>query len=142
MPARIFPDRPIPSIENELDLQPHENLEEDERSFNLSAPVFINEGVLVGFWFTDATGRAGHPVYCLVNSNFEYAYLEGTTFILVRWIDFDPFNVFGDWMGDDTEDNEDDSMSPEEVKGWVITMWMSRKYVGNWTMTAEEDQLM
>lgn len=139
MSARIRPDKPIPSIENDLVLQPHKTLE-DETCFELPAPIFINEGVLVGFWFTDATGRGGRPVYCLVNRNFEYAYPEGTTFSLVRWIDFDPFNVFGNWMGDDTEDDDDDSMSPEEVKGWVITMWMSRKYVGNWAMTAEEDR--
>lgn len=140
MPARIRPDKPIPSIENESVLQSHDTLHEDETYSELPAPIFIHEGVLVGFWFTDATGRGGRPVYCLINRNFEYAYLEGRTFVLVRWIDFDPFNVFGDWMGDDTEDN--DCMNPEEVRAWVQTMWMSWNYVGNWHMTTEEDELI
>jgi hypothetical protein len=138
MPARIRPDKPIPSIENESASQSHETLHEDETGSELPAPIFINEGVLVGFWFTDATGRGGRPVYCLINRDFEYAYLEGRTFFLVRWIDFDPFHVFGDWMGDDTEDN--DCMSPEEVRVWVQTMWLSWNYAGNWHMTAEEDE--
>jgi hypothetical protein len=137
MPARLRPDKPVPSIENKSVSHPDEFLQDKDFCRELSAPIFINEGVLVGFWFADATGRGARPVYCLVDRDFEYAYLEGRKFILVRWIDFDPFNVFGDWMGDDTEDN--DCMNPDEVRAWVLTMWMSWKYAGNWDVTTEED---
>lgn len=136
MAVRIRADKPVPSIENEF--AAHGIPLQDETCSETPAPVFINEGVLVGFWVIDATGRGRCPVYCLINRNFEYAYLKGRTFVLVRWIDFDPFDVFGDWMGDDTEDDE--CMDPEEVRAWVQAMWMSWEYAGNWCMTAEEDE--
>lgn len=38
----------------------------------------------------------------------------------MRYDDFDPLDDFGDWLGDNTED--EDAISPEEVKMWVAMM--------------------
>lgn len=43
----------------------------------------------------------------------------------MRYDDFDALDEFGDWLGDDTED--EDAMSPEKVKTRVAT---SRFYAG------------
>lgn len=140
MPARRRPDKAVPSIESESGLQPDESLGKDIYP-EISAPLFVDEGVLVGFWYEYDGSREVRPVYCLVTRGFEYAYLKGRTFALVRWIDFDHFSVFGNWMGDDMADytNPEDCMNPEEVRAWVQTMWMSRDYAGNWDITADED---
>jgi hypothetical protein len=53
----------------------------------------------------------------------------------VRYNDFDPLDEFGDWLGDDTED--EDAMSPEEVKLWVAMTWESRIYAGIQDTTIE-----
>jgi hypothetical protein len=37
--------------------------------------------------------------------------------------EFNPLDEFGDWLGDDTED--EDAMGLEEVKVWVEMMWGS-----------------
>ncbi|EED14473.1 hypothetical protein TSTA_106830 [Talaromyces stipitatus ATCC 10500] len=130
-------DKPTPSIEGESDSLQNTTLEdEDPWCEQYSTPIFIPEGVLVGFWSADASGNGRRPVYCLVETDFEFAYLKGNTFILVRYDDFDPLDEFGDWLGDDTED--EDAMSPEEVKAWVEMMWESRVYAGLQDTTFED----
>jgi hypothetical protein len=132
----INPDTPRPSIEIASGSQDiifkEDNLDCELRS----TPIFIHEGVFVGFWSADASGNGRRPVYCLVEVDFEFAYLKGNTFVLVRYDDFDPLDEFGDWLGDDTEDEE--AMSPEEVKVWVEMMWESRIYAGLQDMTFED----
>ncbi|EED11911.1 hypothetical protein TSTA_110900 [Talaromyces stipitatus ATCC 10500] len=110
--------------------------EDDPDCEQCSTPIFIHEGVFIGFWFADQSGNGRRPVYCLINRDFEFAYLKGKTFILVRYDDFDPLDEFGDWLGDDTED--EDAMSPEDVKGWVQMMWEIRNYAGIQDMTLED----
>lgn len=85
-----------------------------------SSPVFIDKGVLVGFWY-DASGTGRRRVYCLVDKAFEFAYQEGTEFIPVREIDFNPLRGFGDWQGDDSE---------AKMKKWVRITWNRRDYLG------------
>ena len=61
-----------------------------------------------------------------VEGDFKFAYQEADSFILTRYDDFDPLDDFGDWLSDDTQD--EDAMSPAEVKVWVQMMWESRVY--------------
>lgn len=125
----INPDIPRPSIEIESYLEQNIIFDEDYPDYELhSTPIFINEGVLVGFWFADQSGNGRRPVYCLVEKDFEFAYQKEDSFILTRYDDFDPLDDFGDWLSDDTED--EDAMSPEEVKVWAEMMWESRVYAG------------
>lgn len=87
----------------------------------------------MGFWYLDATGKGKRPVYCLIEENFDFAYVTDEGFCFVRWFDFDPLDVFGNWMGDDTEYDDSDTeipMNPKEVREWVELMWYSRDYCG------------
>lgn len=128
-------DEPAPSIEEESDsFRGLEN--ENSWCEQSSTPIFISEGVLVGFWSANTNGDGRRPVYCLVKRDFEFAYLRGKRSILVRYEDFDPLDEFGDWLGDDTEDK--DAMSPDEVKVWVDMMWESRLFAGLQDMTFED----
>ncbi|EED22715.1 hypothetical protein TSTA_062030 [Talaromyces stipitatus ATCC 10500] len=134
MPSRSYSDEPIPSIETKRDSQQGITLKEDEPGCELpSSPVFIDEGVLVGFWYADASGNGRRRVYCLVKEDFEFAYQEGKEFILIRDIDFDPLPKFGDWRGDDTED--ENAMSPKRIKEWAQKMWKLRNKAENQRMT-------
>jgi hypothetical protein len=117
----------------------HQSIEtEDEEDDYAQTPIFIRQGVLVGFWYSDATGKGRKPVYCLVNERFAFAYLQDGEFFLVRWIDFDPLDVLGQWMGDDTDYDDVDTpiMTPKEIKEWVELMWYSRAYCGIETLGA------
>lgn len=101
---RIDPDRPRLSIERESYLEPDIIFNEDHPIYELRpTPIFIDKGVLVGFWYADPSGNGRRPVYCLVE-DLEFAYQEGDSFISTRYNDFDPLDDFGDWLGDDTED--------------------------------------
>jgi hypothetical protein len=123
------PDEPLPSIERESYLEQDIAFEEDYSCDELgSTSIFIDEGVLVGFWFADPSGNGSRPVYCLVKRDVDFAYRKGKRFICVRYIDFDPLDEFGDWRGDDTED--EDAMCPDDVKMWARMMWVSRVYAG------------
>jgi hypothetical protein len=103
----------------------------------IHTPVFTDTGVLVGYWHVDASGKGRRPVYCLVYESFKYAYLDYGKPILVRWVDFDPLEVFGERMGDDTEhDTADDGdgfeepMDEKKVRSWVESMWFSKEFCG------------
>lgn len=133
----INPDTPRPSIEIESYLERDITFDEDHPDCELrSTPRFINEGVLVGFWYADPSGNGRRPVYCLVEKDLEFAYQKEGSFILTRYDDFNPLDDFGDWLGDDTED--EDAMSPEEVKDWVEMMWKNRVYARLQDMTFED----
>ncbi|EED22538.1 hypothetical protein TSTA_060330 [Talaromyces stipitatus ATCC 10500] len=137
MPARSCSDKPIPSIEKESYLQRDIIFEEDDPGCEVhSTPVFIRAGVLVGFWYADMNGNGMRPVYCLVKRDLEFAYRKGKKFISVRYYDFDPLDRFGDWMGDDAED--ENAMSPKMVKMWAQNMWKHRNYAGSRDMTLED----
>jgi hypothetical protein len=56
-------------------------------------PVYIDIGVLVGYWYVcaDGSGNGRRPVYCIVkDGSFEYACLVDGVQELVRWFGFDP----------------------------------------------------
>jgi hypothetical protein len=125
--STIRSDHIVPSIE--IDPTSCINVLSDDDCDQTS--IFVHEGVLVGFWSLDATGKGRRPVYCLIDKEFEFAYLKDGVFTLVRWIDFDPLDILGSWMGDDTEyDGDTEVMSPKEIREWVITMWYSRNFCG------------
>lgn len=63
MPSKN-PDEPLPSIEIESYSERDITFEEDTPDRGLhSTPIFIDEGVLVGFWFADASGIGRRPVF-------------------------------------------------------------------------------
>ncbi|KUL89639.1 hypothetical protein ZTR_00489 [Talaromyces verruculosus] len=53
--------------------------------------------------------------------DFEFVYFEDNKPILVRYDDFGSLDEFGDWLGNDTE--EEDAMIPKEVTEWVEMTW-------------------
>lgn len=65
-------------------------------------------------------------MYCFVKEDLKFVYQKGDLFILITYDDFDPLDIFGDWL--DEEDK--DAMSPEDIKVWVKMMWESRIYAG------------
>ncbi|KAL3712514.1 hypothetical protein TMatcc_001213 [Talaromyces marneffei ATCC 18224] len=132
----INPDTPLPSIEPESYLELDVIFDEDHPDINLrSAPIFIDDGVIVGFWYTDRGGNGKRPVYCFIKEDFKFAYRKGGSFILTTDDDFDLLDDLGDWMDEDAEDK--DAMSPEAVKVWADMMWESRVYAATQEMTLE-----
>jgi hypothetical protein len=132
----INPDTPLPSIELESYLERDLIFDEDHLDCTLrSAPIFIDQGVIVGFWYADPSGNGKRPVYCFVKEDFNFAYRKGDSFILTADDDFDLLDDLGDWLDEDTEDK--DVMSPEAVKVWVEMMWESRVYAGTQDMILE-----
>lgn len=104
MQLRCFVDKLIPLIKGESGSSKFLTFEdEDSGCEQYSTPIFIPEGVLVGFWSADASRNGRRPVYCLVERDFEFVYLKEGTFILMCYDDFDPLDEFGDWLGNDTE---------------------------------------
>ena len=60
----IDPDTPLPSIEPESLLEPDLDFDEDHADCKLHlAPIVIDDGVIVGFWFTDRSGNGKQLVY-------------------------------------------------------------------------------
>lgn len=127
----IDPDTPLPSIEPESYQEPDLIFDNDLDSI----PVFIDKGVIVGFWYADESGNEKRPVYCFVKEDFSFAYRKGDSFILIRDDDFDLLDELGDWLCEETED--ENAMSPEEVKLWAEMMWESRIYAGTQEMMLE-----
>lgn len=121
----IDPDTPVPSIE-------HESYQEPDLH---SAPIFIDNGVLVGFWYADPSGNGKRPVYCFIKEDLKFAYWKGESFILTTDDDFDLLDELGEWLHEGAEDK--DSMSPIEVKAWAEMMWESRVYAGTQDMILE-----
>jgi hypothetical protein len=132
----INPDTPLPSIELESYLEQDLIFDEDHPDCTLrSAPIFIDHGVIVGFWYADPSGNGKRPVYCFVKEDFNFAYRKGDSFILTTDDDFDLLDDLGDWLDEVTEDKG--AMSPEAVKVWVEMMWESRVYAGTQDMILE-----
>ncbi|KUL81768.1 hypothetical protein ZTR_09242 [Talaromyces verruculosus] len=132
----IDPDIPFPSIEPESYQEPDLVFDSDHSDCSLhSAPIFINDGVIVGFWYADPSGNGKRPVYCFIKENFIFAYRKGDSFILTTDDDFDLLDDLGDWLNEDAED--ENAMSPEAVKVWAEMMWESRVYAGVQDMTLE-----
>lgn len=129
----IDPDTPLPSIEPESLLEPDLDFDKDHPDCKLhSAPIFIDYSVIVGFWYADPSGNGKRPVYCFVK-DLKFAYRKGDSFILTSYDDFDPLDEFGDWL----DEEDEDAMSPEDMKVWVEMMWETRVYAGTQDMILE-----
>lgn len=123
----IDPDIPLPSIEPGSYLEPDLTFDEDHPDCELhSAPIFIDDGVLVGFWYADSSGNGKRPVYCSIEEDFQFTYRKGDSFVLTTDYDFDLLDEL-EWLHEDAEDK--DSMSPIAVKAWTEMMWESRECV-------------
>lgn len=132
----VDPHIPLPSTEPESYQEEDLVFDEDYPHSELhSAPIFIDDAVIVGFWYADPSGNGQLPVYCFIK-DFHFAYRKGDSFILTRDGDFDLLDELGDWLDYDTED-EKSAMSLDTVKIWVKMMWESRVYAGREDMIVE-----
>ncbi|KAF3391819.1 hypothetical protein DPV78_010813 [Talaromyces pinophilus] len=132
----IHPDTLLPSIEPESFLEPDLIFDEDHPDIKLhSAPIFIDDGVIVGFWYADPSGNGKRPVYCFIKGNFIFAYRKGDSFILTTNDDFDLLDDLGDWLNEDAE--HENAISLEAVRVWTEMMWESKVYARAQDMALE-----